>query len=104
MSTKFGILTEHVDHNKLVDEEGDLHDYISTSIFEPIFHRGSHSRWLNNMGPLLPNDVKVYPLDNTPQGIYTIKDCKKILEAEKTALYDEQIKKEVHSNRSNLNK
>ncbi len=80
MSTKFGILTEqYVDHEKLVDEEGDLHFYISTSIFEPIFHRGSHSRWLNNMGPLLPNDVKVYALDNTQQGIFTIGDIKKFM-------------------------
>lgn len=83
MSTKFGILTENVDHNKLVDEEGDLHNYISTSIFEPIFHRGSNSRWLNNIGPLLPDDTKVYPLDNTPQGIYTIKDCKEHLKNQK---------------------
>lgn len=79
MSTTFGILTENVDHNKLVDDEGDLHNYISTSIFEPIFHRGSHSRWLNNIGPFLPDDTKVYALDNTPQGIYTIKDCKEHL-------------------------
>lgn len=79
MSTMFGILTEEVDHEKLVDEDGDLHFYISCGIFEPIFHRGSNSRWLNNIGPLLPNDTKVYALDNTQQGIYTVKDIKEFL-------------------------
>jgi len=79
MSTKFGILTENIDHHKLVDEDGDLLDYISHGIFEPIFHRGSNSRWLNNIGPLLPDDMAVYALDNTQQGIFTIGDIKKFM-------------------------
>jgi hypothetical protein len=37
MSTTFGILTIKVEHNKLVDEDGDLLDYISKEIFEPVF-------------------------------------------------------------------
>lgn len=79
MSTKFGILTEQVDHEKLVDEDGDLLDYISTSIFEPVFFRGTNSRWLTAVGEYLPDDMKVYALDNTQQGIYTIRDCKEFL-------------------------
>jgi hypothetical protein len=79
MSTKFGILTEQIDHNKLVDEDGDLHFYISKTIFEPVFFRGNTSRWLISYGEQLKDDVRVYALDNTQQGIYTIKDIKEFL-------------------------
>ena len=79
MSTKFGILTLDIEHDKLVDEDGDLHSYISKSIFEPIFFRGTNSRWLTAIGEYLPNDMKVYALDNTQQGIFTIGDCKEFL-------------------------
>lgn len=83
MSTQFGILRENVEHEKLVDEDGDLLFYISHTIFEPVFFRGSNSRWLNELGALLPNDTKVYAIDNTQQNIYTIGDCKKLLEKQK---------------------
>ena len=79
MSTKFGILTEDIPHELLVDKYGDLNFYISTSIFEPIFFRGSNSRWLNSLGPKLADNTKVYALDNTQQNIYTIKDIKEFL-------------------------
>jgi hypothetical protein len=79
MSTKFGILTQQIDHEKLVDEDGDLLDYISRDIFEPIFFRGINTRWLSAVGEYLPDDMKVYALDNTQQGIFTIKDCKELL-------------------------
>jgi hypothetical protein len=83
VSTKFGILTEQVEHEKLVDKDGDLLFYISKSIFEPVFFRsngGKNCRWLFNYGPLLNDETKVYALDNTQQGIYTIGDIKKYLE------------------------
>jgi hypothetical protein len=79
MSTKFGILAQNIEHYKLVDEDGDLLDYISTSIFEPVFFRGTNSRWLTVFGEYLPDDMRVYALDNTQQGIYTIGDCKEFL-------------------------
>jgi hypothetical protein len=79
MSTKFGILTEQIDHDKLVDEDGDLHFYISKTIFEPIFFRGNTSRWLTSYGEQFKDDTRVYALDNTQQGIYTIKDIKEFL-------------------------
>lgn len=79
MSTKFGILTEEVGHEKLVDNEGDLHFYISKTIFEPVFFRGKHSRWLVSYGEQLNNDTKVYALNNTQQGIFTIGDIKKFI-------------------------
>jgi hypothetical protein len=79
MSTKFGILTEEVEHNKLVDNDGDLHFYISKTIFEPVFFRGNNSRWLVSYGEQLSNETKVYALDNTQQGIFTIGDIKKFM-------------------------
>ena len=36
-------------------------------------------RWLNPLGELLPDDTKVYALDNTQQGIYTIGDIKQMM-------------------------
>jgi hypothetical protein len=83
MSTKFGILTQNIEHEKLVDEDGDLLDYISRDIFEPIFFRGINTRWLSAVGEYLPDDMKVYALDNTQQGIFIIKDCKELLKREK---------------------
>ena len=82
MSTKFGILTEHVEHEKLVDKDGDLLWYISHNAFEPVFFRsngGKNCRWLEENAKKLPNNTKVYALDNTQQGIYTIGDIKKYL-------------------------
>lgn len=79
MSTKFGILTEDVSHDILVDKDGDLHFYISKNIFEPVFFRGNSSRWLVSYGERLNNETKVYALDNTQQGIHTIEDIKKFL-------------------------
>jgi hypothetical protein len=83
MSTKFGILTEHVEHDKLIDKDGDLLDYISHGIFEPVFHRGRHSRWLNEWAKLLPDDTRVYALDNTQQGVFTIGDIKEFMKDNK---------------------
>lgn len=83
MSTKFGILTQSIEHEKLVDKDGDLLDYISRDIFEPIFFRGFDTRWLTAVGKYLPDDMKVYALDNTQQGIFTVGDCKEFLKKEK---------------------
>jgi hypothetical protein len=80
MSTTFGILTEKVEHEKLVDEDGDLLFYISGSIFEPVFFRGNNSRWLKHFAEHLSDNHKVYAIDNTQQGIFTIGDIKKFLE------------------------
>jgi hypothetical protein len=84
MSTTFGILSIQVEHDKLVDEDGDLLEYISSGIFEPVFFRGNNSRWLNNVGPYLPNELKVYAIDNTQQGIFTIGDIIKFIEEKKS--------------------
>jgi hypothetical protein len=79
MSTTFGILNIKVEHEKLVDEDGDLLEYISSGIFEPVFFRGNNNRWLKNWAEHLSDEHKVYALDNTQQGIFTIGDIKKFL-------------------------
>ena len=74
MSTTFGIPLYPVDDKILIDEEGCLQPYISENFFNDVFFRGN-SNWAEN----LDENTRVYPLDNTPQGIYTIKDCKELL-------------------------
>ncbi len=89
MSTIFGVLKKehsnvHVGYNKLgelklnnqhiiLDEDEDL--------FEKVFiqFNGGGGRWINPIADLLPDDTKVWALDNTSQGIYTIKDLKEIM-------------------------
>ena len=85
MSTTFGILRINVDHDKLVDEDGELLEYISENIFEPIFFRSrTRCRWLNSIAKHVSDDTRVYALDNTAQGIYTIKDVKELLERDES--------------------
>lgn len=83
MSTTFGILKIPVDYDKLVDEDGDLLPYISENVFEPIFFRSMrNSRWLSPIVWALSDDTRVFALDNTHQGIFTIEDCKNLLKQE----------------------
>jgi len=79
MSTTFGIPQRQVDLSKLVDEDNELYDYINTSFFEKVFYRGGCSRWLNPLSSRLPDDTRIFPLDNSAQGIYTIGDARKFL-------------------------
>jgi len=81
MSTTFGIPQRRVELDKLVDEDGDLLDYISHNFFEDIWFRSScNSRWLNPLAELLPDETRVFALDNTQQGIFTIGDIKKFMD------------------------
>ena len=79
MSTTFGIPQRLIHFSRLIDENGDLYDYIDTSFFEKVFFRGGHSRWLNPLSNRLPDDTRIFPLDNSAQGIYTIGDARKFL-------------------------
>lgn len=81
MSTTFGIPLYHVDDAILLTEDGELQPYIDESFFRPVFFRNyKSSRWVGDHS--LPNELRVYALDNSHQGVYTIADCKKILEDE----------------------
>ena len=76
MSTTFGILINGKDFE--LDEYGDIpndiRDYVE---FEEIAFRGNGICFTNPIAHLLPDELKVYPLDNTAQGIYCIGDIKK---------------------------
>lgn len=79
MSTTFGIPREPIDI-ELGDEDG-VYYYINTEIFDKVWFRSRHnSRWLSDLAKLLPDDTRVYALDNSQQGVYTIGDIKKFNE------------------------
>jgi hypothetical protein len=80
MSTTFGIPIRQL-NIELGNEDG-LHDYISTEFFEKVWFRTTKCRWLNPLAELLPDDTKVYALDNSQQGVYTIGDIKKIMDGQ----------------------
>lgn len=75
MSTVFGINKNKVDI-QLVDDC--LPDKFIDDDFIEIAFRGNHTgfHWKNDLCEFLPNSLKVYPLDNSAQGIYTIGDIK----------------------------
>ena len=66
MSTKFGVVTQSL------YEGGDENE-----IVEVAYRSMGGIRWTNPLGPLLPDELEVEAMDNTPQGIYTIGDIKK---------------------------
>jgi hypothetical protein len=74
MSTTFGIhkLGENI------NLEDDYLTYDSSDLFIKVAFRGNGTgmRWTNDVAKFLPDDLKVYPLDNSSQGIYTIGDIK----------------------------
>jgi len=75
MSTVFGIYKKRTDI-QLVDDC--LPDYFLDDDFIEVAFRGNVTgfRWTNELGTYLINEIKVYPLDNSAQGIYTIGDIK----------------------------
>lgn len=81
MSTKFGVHKLN-DRIELVDDQ--LPDeYLEEGIIEEDFIevaiRGSSGWivWIKELAEFLPDDLRVYPLDNSAQGIYTIGDIKR---------------------------
>ena len=78
MSTTFGIPKQPIEI-ELGDADGIFY-YINPHIFEKVFFRSSgNSRWLNDSAKSLPDETKVYALDNTQQGVYTIRDIKQLM-------------------------
>lgn len=81
MSTTFGVYKRKVNIT-LEDDDLPKYDDEGNSInteddFVKVFYRGNRHCWFeNDLAEYLPDDLKVYPLDNTAQGIYTIGDCK----------------------------
>lgn len=68
MSTIFGV--RNPEYNPEDEDSGE------EEFFEVAF-RSSYWIWRNPLAQLLPDDMPVYPLDETTQGIKTIGDIKK---------------------------
>ena len=83
MSTRFGIPIREIDI-KLGDENG-IFDYISKDFFFVVCDRNDkgYFRWFGILGESLPNTTRVYALDNSHQGIYTIGDIKEEIKKHK---------------------
>jgi hypothetical protein len=79
MSTTFGIPKKPI-NIELGDENG-VYEHINSEIFKKVWFRTmKNSRWLSDSAKLLPDDTRVYALDNSQQGIFTIGDIKKSME------------------------
>ena len=90
MSTTFVVIIEE---NKIVDLCESSLDEAVNLVYQyhykapegielvPVARRSGKSiTWLNPLAPLLNPETKVYPIDNSHQGIYTISDILKYQE------------------------
>lgn len=83
MSTTFGILKETLPIE--VGDENGVFSYINKDVFEKVWFRGNTQinekvgRWINELAYWLPDDTRVYALDNSQQGVYTIGDIKQLM-------------------------
>jgi hypothetical protein len=75
MSTTFGISKLKQDIELVDDcltEQWEDDDFIEVAFRG----NGTGIRWTNDLVEFLPDDLKVYPLDNSAQGIYSIGDIR----------------------------
>ena len=85
MSTTFGIYSPDEDCPVVLHENGDpdwsVHEKYE---FIKVAFRNNHGtmRWTNPLGSFLPDYLPVYALDNSNQGIKTIKDVKREIESQ----------------------
>ena len=78
MSTTFGIVIKNgkID-NSFEQEDGlvlTIEQEKEVEIIEIAYRDSGGIIWKNPLAPFLPRDTKVYALDNSPQGIFTIRD------------------------------
>lgn len=80
MSTTFGIPIKKVDDLDLNQYDEVMNYYLThedDELFTDVWYRSmGNCRWLNPLAELLPDDTKVYALDNSQQFVYTIGDIK----------------------------
>jgi len=67
MSTTFGVTVPSIN----AYEKGESFEV------EVAFRSSRGMRWLEPLAQLLPDDTEVVPLDNSPQGVFTIGDIRK---------------------------
>ena len=75
MSTIFGVHRTGEDIELHYDMVPETH--WGENNFIQVARRNSTMYWLSDLAKFLPDDLKVYPLDNSAQGVYTIGDIKK---------------------------
>ena len=77
MSTTFGI-HKHIYKEIIIEDDCPIIDDDTDNDFIVVAFRGNTVgiSWRNELAPFLPDEMKVYALDNTQQGIYTIGDIK----------------------------
>lgn len=80
MSTTFGIY-RHPGSIELIDDC--LPQKYEDEDFTVVARRSNGMRWEGLVAALLPDDTKVYPLDNSAQGVYTIGDIRKEVQKRK---------------------
>ena len=79
MSTQFAILNKDVE---ILNGDNPINGLIEDEDYTIIAHRSNGITFLypyHCIISLLNDDVKVYPVDNTPQGIYTLGDIRKLI-------------------------
>ena len=85
MSTTFGIIIkngkllnlpieEDILEEDILNESSYFQEENSVVVIEVAYRSSAGIIWRNHLAQFLPVDTRVYPLDNTPQGIYTIGD------------------------------
>jgi hypothetical protein len=85
MSTTFGVykgdgeieLEDDILPSNFFEDEDMLDE-----VFIKVAYRGNqkgYNYWKNDLAQFLNDDIKIYPLDNSSQGIYTIGDFRKLL-------------------------
>lgn len=82
MSTTFAMFRIPVE----TDEYGNIHtDYSEDDYLEVAFRASHGMSWKNGLGKIQHNfkdDAKVYPLDNTAQGVYTVQDIRNEIDSQ----------------------
>lgn len=82
MSTTFGVLKPEYQFLSVIvkdDESYHNEDYCIPIAFRYGIGNGRVAiDWLNELAPLLPDFMMVFPLDNTAQGVDVIKDLKNL--------------------------
>lgn len=76
MSTIFGILKKGEPIELINGSLPENHN----SEFSPVAKRmNNHAVWHNDLAEFLSDETRVYPMNNSAQGIFTIGDLKKLI-------------------------
>jgi hypothetical protein len=76
MSTTFGIHRRN-EIIELIDDDLPI-DFNPDDFIEIAYRVNKYTVFTNELASYLSDDLKVYPLDNTAQGVYTVGDIKKL--------------------------